>query len=263
MIRIRTIAATLVAAALLVRPGFAAAQTTDEDAQAEAKADEAASKQVKEQVDLDLDERIQPVSGKMFVKDGRHELTPTLGLSLGDAFFTKYLVGARYAYHLTEDLSAGLSFAYAFSSPSGAVTRCDSDGQNCRVPTRDDLARAPGDVGMMATAEVAWAPLYGKISVLAQRVLHFDTYGLLGAGVLETKIAPVGSRTVESTMTPALHLGVGQRYFVSRDVTLRFEIRDVLYRQEVQGKTGVEKDLQNQLLFTIGLSFFLGDAPES
>ncbi|WP_373045510.1 outer membrane beta-barrel domain-containing protein [Vulgatibacter sp.] len=263
MIRNRSIA-PLLAAALLALPAAAAAQEADRDAQAEARADEAAAKEVKEEANLDLDERIKPVSGRMFAKDGRHELTPTVGLSLNDGFFSKYTFGLRYAYHFGEEWSAGLNAAYALSSPSGAVTRCDSSGQNCEVPTKDDLARTPGDMGLIGSVDLSWAPLYGKISVLAEKVLHFDTYGVVGAGFVESKMAPPDGSTVESTIAPALHLGVGQRYFVSRNATLRFEIRDVLYQTEVFGRSGeLEKDLQNQLLFTIGLSWFLGDGPES
>lgn len=263
MIRTTRIA-TLLAAALLA-PVAAGAQVSDRDAEAEARADAEAAKEGKEAPNLDLDERIKPVSSRMFWKDGRHEFTPTVGLSVGDAFFTKYLFGLRYAYHLSEDWSLGINGAYALSTPSGAVTRCDSSGQNCEVPSRDDLARTPGDIGMMGSVDLSWAPLYGKISLLAQKVLHFDTYGVVGAGVVESKMAsPDGGLEVETNITPALHVGVGQRYFVSRNATLRFEIRDVIYQTDVLAKTGgLEKDLQNQLLFTIGLSFFLGDGPES
>ncbi len=259
--------APLLAAFALAAPQAALAEdaSVDNDAQAEARADEARAKEVQAPVNLDLDERIRPVSGRMFAKDGRHELSPTLGLSIGDAFFSKYMAGLRYAYHFSEEWSVGLNGMYAaVSSPSGAVTRCDSSGQNCELPTREDLARTPGDMGFVGSLDVSWAPLYGKISLLAQKVLHFDTYGIVGAGVVQSKIAPVGSSTVETSMQPALHLGVGQRYFLSKNTTLRLEIRDVIYQLEVQGKTSAtEMDLQNQLLFTVGLSWFLGDGPES
>jgi len=270
VICIRSIAPLLAAAALAGPQAALAAEdananAADRDAQAEARADEARAKEVHAPADLDLDERIRPVSGRMFSKDGRHEITPTLGLSIGDAFFSKYMAGLRYAYHFDEKWSVGVNGMYAVSSTSsGAVTRCDSDGQNCQLPTKEDLARTPGDLGFVGSVDVSWAPLYGKISLLAQKVLHFDTYGVLGAGVVQAKMAPVGSTTVETTMQPALHVGLGQRYFLSKNTTLRFEIRDVIYQLEVQGKTAaVEKDLQNQLLFTIGLSWFLGDGPES
>lgn len=258
------IASLLLAATALGAPALAFAEEADNDAAAEASADAERAKEIQAPTNLDLDERIRPVSGQTFVKDGRHELSLTGGLSLNDGFFTKYVPGVRYAYHFTEKWSAGLTFGYAFSEASGAVTRCDSDGQDCRLPTKDELAETPGDIGMMLGADVSWAPLYGKISVLAQSVLHFDTYLVAGAGVLETKMAPPGSNVAETKMTPEVHLGVGQRYVISKNAALRFELRDLVYQMDVQGKTAkVETDIQNQLLFTIGFSYFLGSTPEN
>ncbi|HWV38982.1 MAG TPA: outer membrane beta-barrel domain-containing protein [Vulgatibacter sp.] len=255
---LRTLA-SLVAGVLLLCPLSAGA---DEDAVAEAAADALAASKVAPPTNLDLDERIRPVSGNLFLKKGRHELSPMVGISLGDPFYSKYVAGLQYGYHVGETWMIGLSAGYATSTPSGAVSRCNSSGQDCRTPTKGDLARAPGDFGMIGGLDVSWAPLYGKISVLAESVLHFDTYFLAGAGVVQTRIAPPQGFDVEEKMTPEIHLGVGQRYVLSRYAALRLELRDVLYRLELQGKSGIETSTQNQLLFHVGLSFFLGQGGE-
>lgn len=238
---------------------FPAAVRADEDAAAETRKQAEEEKRANQRVDLDLDQRIRPVSGNLFLKDGRHEFSPTVDLSLNDAFFSKYVFGLRYAYHLSEKWSVGGNVGWALSTPSGSVTTCDSSGENCATPSKERLARTPGDFDVLAGVDVSWAPLYGKISVLAEKVLHFDTYALAGAGVLRTRLAGEGEVDPTSAIEPEVHLGVGQRYFLGRSATLRFEIRDVLYQQEIGGRN----DLQNQLLFGVGLSFFLGDMPES
>lgn len=244
---------------LLAVPAAARAQEADADAAAESKRRAEDEKRANVPANLDLDQRIRPVSGNLFLKDGRHEITPGIDLSLNDAFFSKYVFGLRYAYHLTEKWSVGGRVGWALSTPSGAVTTCNSKGEECEVPDKDRLARTPGDFDLLAGVDVSWAPLYGKISVLAEKVLHFDTYALAGGGVLRTQLAGVGEVEPTASLAPEVHLGVGQRYFLGRSATLRLEIRDVIYQQEVGGRT----DLQNQLLFGIGLSFFLGDAPEA
>ncbi|AKU91312.1 outer membrane beta-barrel domain-containing protein [Vulgatibacter incomptus] len=243
---------------VLLACGLGMPARADDDAALEAAADAKASNAVAPQTNLDLDERIRPVSGHLFLKDGRHEISPTIAISLGDPFYSKTLFGLRYAYHLDEKWMLGLNASWATSSPSGAVSRCDSSGQGCRLPTKEELVRAPGDFGILAGVDASWAPLYGKISVLAESVLHFDTYFLAGAGVIESKVAPPGGSEVEAKFLPEIHLGVGQRYVLSRWAALRLEIRDVIYRVEIQGKTGKEQSTQNQLLFGVGLSFFLG-----
>jgi len=243
----------VLASALLV----AASARADEDTLQEAMRD-AQARSAEPTPDLDLDRRILPVSGKLLQKAGRQELSPTVGLSLGDPFYTKYLVGLRYAYHIGEQWSVGIGGFWAESTPSGAVTRCDSRGLGCRLPTEKDLVRTPGDFAFVAGADVSWAPLYGKISVLAESVLHFDTYVALGGGVLQTRHMPPNTTRVEENLAPHGSIAVGQRFYLSRTATLRVELRDLVYPMELQGRSGPEKSLQNQLLFTLGLSLFFG-----
>jgi len=235
----------------------AAVARADEDSLQEAMRD--AQVQTAEAIpNLDLDRRILAVSGKLLHKASRQELSPTLGLSLGDPFYTKYLLGLRYAYHFGEQWSVGLGGFWATSTPSGAVTRCDSRGLGCRIPTKGDLVRAPGDFDFMIGADVSWAPLYGKISVLAESVLHFDTYVAVGGGVLQTQHMPPNTTRLEANLAPHGSIAVGQRFYLNRTATLRLELRDLVYPLELQGRTGPETSLQNQLLFTLGLSLFFG-----
>ena len=52
-----------------------------------------------------LRERIPPVSGHLFLMDGRFEVSPGIGLSVRDAFFSKVFFGAALTYH--EHVAAG------------------------------------------------------------------------------------------------------------------------------------------------------------
>lgn len=244
-------------------PAEGPSRPADPDDEKEREADDERTSARRKRVDLDLDSRIRPVSGSLFVKSGRHELGPTLGISLSDAFFTKYMVGLRYAYHASESISFGAFGTYATSSPSGAVARCDSRGGSCKTPTKEDLRHTPGDFGAAAGLDASWAPLYGKISVLAESVLHFDTYVLAGAGMLQARIAPPGEVDVQESWKPEGHVALGQRYYLGPWGTIRLELRDMLYSLTVQGREGPTDRLENQLMFNVGLSFFLGSAPES
>lgn len=242
--------------AIFATLSFAAPVRADEDTLQEAMRD--AEREVEALPDLDLDRRIRPVSGQLLRKAGRQEFTPTLGMSLGDPFFTKMLFGLRYGYHFGDQLSVGVGGFWAESTPSGAVTRCDSRGLNCSAPQREHLVRAPGNFQFLAGADLSWAPLYGKISVLAETVLHFDTYLALGGGVLQTSHMPPGSARVEEALAPHGSIAVGQRFYLSRAMSLRLELRDLIYPLEVHGRLGPETSIQNQLLFNLGLSIFFG-----
>ena len=63
-----------------------------------------------------LEERIRPVSGSLFVRKGRSELEPEVGLSFNDAFFQKYFFGLKYAYHATD------SFSVASTTPTAPLS---------------------------------------------------------------------------------------------------------------------------------------------
>ena len=200
-----------------------------------------------------LKNRIPPVTGKMFKMDGRFELTPTLGVSFKDAFFTKYLFGAEATYHFTETLGVGLHFDYAKPVIAGAAQICTFQGttRGCRAPTMSEVdGKAPGQIKMLAGLDLQWAPIYGKISLLAESFLHFDLYTRVGLAFAQY----VGPEDEGGQQTaPGADLGLGMRFFLNRWVTVRTELGDLLYTEKLEGGT---HPLRNQLTFQLGISFF-------
>lgn len=254
----KTLRALLVA--LIAQSAWASTAYADEDAAREAAQIEAAAGQQGAPSTSRLDKGIRPVSGKRLVRGGRHELSPWVGMSLGDAFFDKYMAGLRYAWHPGEAWSIGIGAAVAHSEATGALQRCAPGAVNCAPPTKGDLRRTPGDLNYLVGVDLAWAPLYGKVSVLAEKVLHFDTYLLAGGGMVQTRIEPPGEQELKDEWSPEAHLAIGQRYYLGPNATLRLELRETLYQQTVLGRSGPESKLQSLLLFSVGLSFFLGGA---
>jgi outer membrane beta-barrel protein len=206
-----------------------------------------------------LRERIRPVSGHVFLKKGRLEVSPSATISLRDAFFRKYIFGASFTYHLQETLAVGVRAGYSMPTVSSSAQICtfggdDGSVRDCRRPDFDDDldGKAPGQIKLLAGADVQWAPIYGKISLLAESFAHFDMYGVAGAALVQYKADT-------SKMTVGGNLGVGLRFFLNRSITLRTEVRDLIYQEKFQ-TTGASS-LRNQLLFELGVSFFLFDSP--
>jgi outer membrane beta-barrel protein len=212
-----------------------------------------------------LRERIRPVSGHLFLKKGRFEFSPSATVSLRDAFFRKYILGASFTYHPFETLGLGVRAGYSIPTVSGAAQICtftEGEGglqRGCRTPTFEQLdGVAPGQLTLTGGVDVQWAPIYGKISLLAESFAHFDMYGIAGASVVQYRGAPAGS---SAQMTVGGNVGVGLRFFLNRYMTLRTEVRDLIY---VENATGNTTTLRNQLLFELGFSFFFPTAlPES
>lgn len=217
-----------------------------------------------------LRERIRPVSGHLFLKRGRFEISPSASVSLRDAFFRKYVLGATFTYFPTETLGFGLRAGYSIPTVSGAAQICtftDSGtggvSRGCNAPSFDQLdGAAPGQLTLLAGVDAQWAPIYGKISLLAESFAHFDMYGILGASLVQYK-GPPTTAAEQSTarMTAGGNVGVGFRFFLNRYITLRTEVRDLIY---VEKAILPATTLRNQLMFELGVSFFLPTAlPES
>jgi outer membrane beta-barrel protein len=202
--------------------------------------------------------KVQPISGQLYRKAGRLELTPGLERSLNDAFFTKYLFGAKATWHLTEWLAVGGSFAGGFSDQTGSTQVCPPS-QGCRSATKAQLAAVPGEVKMKGGVEVGFAPVYGKLNLLAEKVVHLDLSLLAGADWIayrEVLAPPSSPHQAVSPGTKAAvggHLGLGSRLFLAEWGALRLELKDYLYAASVAG----ESKLQQQLMVELGLSFFL------
>lgn len=234
----RTILAAAVAAALAVAPGPAAAQSSKADAFAG---------------------KIPPVSGQLYRKAGRFELTGTGNLSLNDAFFTKYFGGGKLAYHFTEHLAAGLHGAGGLTVKTNSAVVC-SPTKGCVDADATQLRQVPGRIRYVVGAEVAWSPVYGKLNVLSEQVAHFDLSVLIGPDLVAHD--EVLAKEVAATRTPGTktafggHLGLGLRVFLTESIAARLEIKDYLYSVKVPNG-GIGSDLQNQLFAELGVSLFL------
>lgn len=199
-----------------------------------------------------LRERVRPVSGHVFLKKNRFEFTPSATFSVKDAFYTKYILGASLAFHINEHFALQGRFGYSIPVVSGAAQICET-GTNgglsgCRLPTDAELdRRAQGRMGLVAGGELQWAPIYGKVSLVAEQFLHFDMYAIGGASAVQYR-GPAGD-----TMTVGGTVGVGARFFTNRWISIRTEIRDLIYPESVEGGG---TSFRNQFLVDLGVSLF-------
>jgi outer membrane beta-barrel protein len=189
-----------------------------------------------------LAERIPSVTRRSFAKQGRVEVFPTVSLSLNDPFYDHVIGTLGIGYHVLESLSIGLAGDF-YGSLSTSVPVVGKVG-----PTTVTVDR-PKYAGRL---ELAWSPFYGKVSLFAENVLHFDIYLLAGGGMM-------GRERGGSTFTGVG--GLGEHFFFNDWIGLRLEVRDQLFmlaRQPASAAGGASKQsLQNLLSVMVGLSFFL------
>jgi outer membrane beta-barrel protein len=233
-----TLAAALAALALAAAPAPAAAQSSKADAFAG---------------------KIPPVSGQLYRKTGRVEVTATGNLSLNDAFYSKYFGGLKGTYHFDEHWAAGLHFAGGPSVKTSSATVC-SPTKGCSDATTVMMRQVPGRIRYIVGAEAAWSPVYGKLNVMSEQVGHFDLSILAGPDlvahdeVLAQDVA--GTQAPGTKMALGGHVGLGVRLFVTESIAARLEIKDYVYSVYVPNG-GIGHDVQNQLFAELGVSVFL------
>ena len=184
-----------------------------------------------------LADRIPAVTGRVFGKEGRVELAPLFGLSATDPFYQHLVFGLGVSYHILEQLSVGASgeFFGSIATPV-QVTGGVNDTRNYDRPA------------WAARGDVTWAPIYGKLSLMAENVLHFDTYITVSGGI----VGPVRQQ-----VQPAGGGALGQRYFVNDWIAIRLESRVQFWEMFRHQRRNPQKALQTRLTVSLGVSFFL------
>jgi outer membrane beta-barrel protein len=211
--------------------------------------------------------KIPPVSGALFRKAGRVELTVTGNLSLDDAFYRKYFGGLKLGYHLTEHWAVSGQVATGMSAQTGSAVVCPSNG-GCTDAKDWQLFQVPGNIKMITGLELAWSPVYGKLNVFSERVAHLDLSLLAGADLIsreaivsasDAELLRAAGKRPDLVMTPGGHVGLGVRIFFAEWVAARLEVKDYVYQVSVPNwreGSGARKDVVNQLFTELGLSFF-------
>jgi outer membrane beta-barrel protein len=206
--------------------------------------------------------KIQPVSGQLYQKAGRVELTLGGDLSLNDAFFQKRLGDAKLGYHFTEHWAASLHGAWGAAVPTDSTTVCPT-GQGCHAASEAQLYQVPGRIHGLFGVEGAWSPIYGKLNTFSEKVAHLDLSVLAGVDwILHDEVLSAAAATAGETpatlRTLGFHVGLGLRVFFAEAFAVRFELKDYVYGVTVpNGPQGVgSADVQNQIMAELGVSVF-------
>ncbi|HTN52760.1 MAG TPA: outer membrane beta-barrel domain-containing protein [Anaeromyxobacter sp.] len=211
--------------------------------------------------------RIPPVSSYLYRKAGRFEVTLSGNLSLNDAFVSKYFGGVKVGYHLTEFFSVSGQVQAGTTSRTGSAQVCRSN-QGCSPASPDQLWQVPGHLDLVAGVEAAWSPVYGKLNIASEKVVHFDLSLLGGVDWIsyqEVVSSAQAADLVAAGQTPGNkgtiggHVGLGVRLFFTEAIAARLELKDYIYAVAVpnwQEGGGARKDVQNQLFAELGVSVF-------
>lgn len=170
---------------------------------------------------------------RLFVKQGRHELTAGGGYYASDLLSGTYLLAGSYTYHMTDETA--VEFSGAWTHANADIIRALEDKRG--VVLTETYARM-----IFAEAMLVWSPVYGKLR-LGGSIVHFDLHVDLGVGVIDSTTSRGASGV----------LGFGMKLFAGKAVAFRIDARNRTFRQELLE----ERFLVNDTAITAGISLFL------
>lgn len=201
---------------------------------------------------------IKTLQPKFFLKIGRFEVTPFVGMVTNDPFIRRIMFGGDVAYHFTELFAFELqgSFDPNFGEGDWKPITHQITGANQVSP---EISRMMWHL----TGNFNYSPFYGKLATVGRTTVMFDIYGTFGAGVVGTAddlelIGNVGDPRAEASRTqvhPTLSFGGGLRVAFNKTFALRFEARSLSYIGVLES---TKLELKNNLALMLGGSVFFG-----
>ncbi len=170
---------------------------------------------------------------RLFVKQGRHEISVGGGYYASDLLSGTYLVSSSYTYHMTDETAVEFSFAWTHANAD--LIRALEDERGTVIT--DTYARM-----IFAESLLVWSPVYGKLR-LGGSIVHFDLHADIGVGVIDSKTSRGASGV----------LGFGFKLFMGKAAAFRIDARNRTFRQELLD----ERFLVNDSAITASLSLFL------
>ncbi len=212
------------------------------------------------------------VRNRLHEASGRFELGVHVGFTLLSRLTDHYNFNLDVAYNLSESFALELQGGYALSRHTGLADQITDDvNSNSSLATVNDLSglwemQANGVLGLR------WAPIYGKISLMAELPVHFQTYLWLGGGVgtfARTSVVDCdgGGCAFESKVGPLVSGAFGFRFFAFEHFGLKLEVRDYAYLDSYReginakgavGETGTpvaNPGIINLVMLNVGLQY--------
>jgi outer membrane beta-barrel protein len=185
------------------------------------------------------------VQNRLYTKSGKLELGLFGGSIDADPFLDVFTVGGSVGYHFNEFFAVHALGWKSYSSPSSAYDR---------IP--GGVGTSTNELNAFYGAELAWSPIYGKLSVLGKSIVYYDFHLLGGAGITSSQTG--------NYLTGII--GVGQQIYLGERVSLKVDYRLMPFREDIVDEISAGgtrgQVIQNRTtmsnVFTLGLTFLIG-----
>ena len=181
------------------------------------------------------------------VQNRSYNLNKNLSFLMGylpnDAFTKAVVLGAAYTYYFSdftgwEIINANYAFKLDTGLKKDLITYFNAQPENERVL---DF------VNYYATTNLIYTPLYNKNLLFNKTVVYGETSFVIGAGA---------GKFYQAGILPIVGGGIIFKYFVSQSSSIKLDIRELIYKDEIKGVTGI-------LDLKVGFDILLGDTPRT
>lgn len=209
---------------------------------------------------------IRVIRPKYMAKRGRVELGGQGVLIMNQSFIYTLMMSGMLDYHFSEMFAFEAGGAYGFSIDKDDKRILDDEFD---IKTQILRTQYIGSGGLL------WTPIYGKTQLTSGRVVYFDSFltfqgGMTGINyTYEQCIKPPAAKAQElpepppsvTKSYPTGVIGFGQKYFLSQNSGLRWDVRDYIFSYEKGDGTctpdvPVGTDLHQNITLQIGASTF-------
>ena len=215
---------------------------------------------------------IRVIRPRFMAKRNRFELGGELTTIMNQSFIYTFLATGLLDYHFSEMWAIEFEGAYGAS-----LDKEDKRLLQDQFQINTQILRTQ----YIGTGGVLWTPIYGKTQLPSGNVVYFDSFVTAQGGMTgvqytyEQCIVPTTaaaqqtanqsgygqkpSPTVKSY--PTLNLGFGQKYFVTQDWGLRWDVHDYVFPYNTADGsctpgTGGKSDIHNNITLQLGASMF-------
>jgi outer membrane beta-barrel protein len=196
---------------------------------------------------------IRVMRPRYFNKKFRFEFGSQLVVVTNQTFYYTSLLNLSAGFHFNELFGLELTGAYGLSHAKEDHAVLD-DEFNIK-PQFAPIERYYG-------GSFLWTPMYGKYQLRNGHLVYFDTFLSFGAGivgVLEKYQHCPTSNAKDNTVYdyPYFAFGVGQRFFLSKNDSVRWDIKAPMFYSDTANESCFE-DAEGERRFNNNINFQLG-----
>jgi outer membrane beta-barrel protein len=159
------------------------------------------------------------VRDRNVITEKRIEIGGFAGFNLNEAFYNPYNVGGYVTYHFNEESAVNLFANYYLEGTSSYADQLKAGEGLGSAANGLDFNRAPA-TKWLALGSYQFTAYYGKMSISKQSITNLSLFLLAGLGAVG-----IGDET-----TFAANIGLGQKFYFTSDLAMRFDLRFIFYQ---------------------------------